>query len=649
MGGETASWGEHDRRPSSLSVLPPAGPLKVIVDNVLKGKPVDVPGLTFIDGLSTNGLLYAAIVAFVAIYVLGALSDYLATWLMDSTGVRLVADIRETLFARLQRLSLRFHSRQRSGDLMARLMSDTNRMQDMLVQSFSVLIPNVVLLVGITVVMFLIDWVFTLVALAVSPLLFLIVFSYTTRIKAASRRARRREGRLAARSGEVLGAVRVVQAFTQEDFEDRRFSRRSARVAAANLEATRLQAQFSPLVDILTGVGTALVLLVGTRRVLSGELTLGLLLVFLSYLRSLYRPMRQLSKLSYVSSKGFASAERISEILEAERDVDDVPDAPAAPRLRGEVRFDAVEFGYGERPVLSDIDLVVSPGEVIAIVGPTGAGKSTLVSLIPRFFDPARGRVLVDGVDVRSVQLQSLRSQIAIVLQEPILFEGTITQNIAYGRPAASEAEVLRAAEAALVDEFVAGLPDGYDTVVGERGATLSGGERQRISIARALVRSIWPPNGSSSKRLRTSSRLARPSSSPIGCRRSPALTASSSSMADACSKWDRTKSSSPTTRASTVASSSCRSARWLHRGPTSSEPMPAPGPDAGATECSPTLGGNPAWASRSHRFWPPPRPRLGSERVGPAGWSRRCPCPTAAESWRSDTPTTAARSRTGA
>jgi subfamily B ATP-binding cassette protein MsbA len=475
---------------SSALALAQPWPLKIIVDNVLHGKPADVPGLTFVTDLSRTALLNAAVVGFVAILLLGALFDYLGTYLMDSSGVRMVGEIREAVFSRLQRLSLRYHSSQSTGDLISRLTSDINRLQDMLVQSFSTLIPNVALLIGMTVVMFWIDWVFTLIALGVSPPLFLLLYWYRPRIKGASRRARRMEGRLAARAGEVLGAVRIVQAFTREDFEDERFARQSSSTLEANLRARRLQAQFSPLVDILAGVGTAVVLFVGTHRVLSGQLSLGLLLVFLSYLGSLYKPMRQLSKLAYVSSRGVASAERVWEILDAEPDVRNLPGAQTAPRLTGRVVFDGVDFAYTRgRPVLRDIELEAKPGQVVAIVGPTGAGKSTLVSLIPRFFDPQRGHVLLDGADVRWLRLASVRSQIAIVPQEPILLEGSIRENIAYGSESASDADVMRAAETALVEEFVSRLPDGYETMVGERGASLSGGERQRISIARALVR----------------------------------------------------------------------------------------------------------------------------------------------------------------
>jgi subfamily B ATP-binding cassette protein MsbA len=474
---------------SALFALAQPWPLKVIIDNVLRGKPIHVPGGGFLVGRSKGAILDAAIAAYLLIIVLGAIFDYFGSLLMDSTGERLVTDIRSAVFSRLQRLSLRFHSSQRAGDLVSRVMSDIDRLDDMLVQSFSVLLPNVALLGGMLAVMFLVDVPLALASLVVSPFLFLSMYRYTTRIKGASRRARKKEGLLAARTGEVIGAIRVVQAFTGEQREDQRFSEESSETLAANLEAVRLQSQFSPLIDILAGLGVGLVLFIGTRQVLSGTLTLGLLLVFLSYVGSFYRPMRQLSKLSIMTSRGVASAERVSEVLEAEIDVKDLPGAKPLPSIKGRVEFSGVHLSYGGPPALRGISLVAEPGEIIALVGPTGAGKTSLVSLIPRFLDPDKGRVLIDGTDIRSVQLHSLRSSVALVLQEPILFEGTIFDNIAYGKPQASREEVIAAAEAALVGDIVNRLPDGYQTRVGERGATLSGGERQRISIARALVR----------------------------------------------------------------------------------------------------------------------------------------------------------------
>ena len=344
---------------SSALVLAQPWPLKVIVDNVLREQPLDLP---LVGDLSQTALLNAAVAALLAIVLLNALFTYLGSFLMDSSGIRMVADLRETLFARLQRQSLRFHAGQRTGDLISRVMSDITRIQDMLIQSFSVLVPNVTVLIGMMIVMFWIDWAFTLVALAVGPPLFGVVLWFKGRIKTASRRARALEGELAAQTGETLGAIRVVQAFTREDFEDERFSRQATSTLDANLEARRLQARFTPLIDVLAGVGTAVVLLFGAHQVLGGELSLGLLLVFLSYVGSLYKPMRQLSKLTYVTARATASAERVSELLDAVPDVRDEPGAVPAPRLRGRVQVEDAQFAYIEgQPVLHDVSIDVAP------------------------------------------------------------------------------------------------------------------------------------------------------------------------------------------------------------------------------------------------------------------------------------------------
>jgi ATP-binding cassette, subfamily B, bacterial len=473
----------------ALMALAQPWPLKVIIDSVIHHRRLRLPGTSFLDGAPPNTILEFAIGAFLGIIVLGALLDYVSNLALGAAGQRTTADIREALFARLQRLSLRFHSTQRTGDLVVRAISDVTRVQDMLVQTFTTLLPNVAFLLGVAIIMLIVDWSFALIALAISPILLLVAVRYTPRIRSAAKRARHQEGNLAAHAGEVIGAIRVVQAFTREDYEDHRFSDESSQTLAANLETVRLRAQFGPLVDVVMGVGTAVAMFIGTQRVLSGRLSLGLLVVYLSYLASLFRPLRQLAKLSSVSSVGIVSAERISQVLKAEVDVGDDPAARPVLGLVGRVVFDHVEFAYGQNPVLHDICLTAERGEVVALVGPTGAGKSTLVSLIPRFYDPQRGSVSIDGLDVRAMTLQSLRSQVAVVLQEPLVFDASIYDNIAYGRPGATDAEVLGAARAALVDEFARDLPRGYDTRLGERGASLSGGERQRISIARALVR----------------------------------------------------------------------------------------------------------------------------------------------------------------
>ncbi len=468
-------------------------PLKVIVDSVLRGQRNAVPlNLLFPHGtqISTEALLDGALAALFAIVVIGALADYLGTFLLSGVGERLIADLRSAVFAHVQRLSLSYYEGQRVGDLTTRITADVDRVQDMLVASLSVLIPNLLVLVGIVAVMLLVDASFALLALAIAPFLFLTVYRYTQQIRRASLTARRREGEVASVVSEALTSMPVVQAYTAEARHYGWFKERSLQRVEAGMRVVGLQAKLSPLVDLIVAVGTIAVLWLGAHRVLSGRMSLGLLLVFLAYISQLYRPMRNLSKLAPILSRGQASAERVKEVLSVEMAIPERPDAVTAPPFRGTVGLRGITFGYQPgHPVLCDVTVEAAPGEVVAIAGLTGGGKSTLMSLICRLHDPWDGQVLIDGRDIREFTLISLRRQVALVLQESILFHGSIYDNIAYGAVAANPEQVFEAAEAAYVDEFVRGLPAGYDTIVSERGTTLSGGQRQRIAIARAMVR----------------------------------------------------------------------------------------------------------------------------------------------------------------
>jgi subfamily B ATP-binding cassette protein MsbA len=467
-------------------------PLKVIVDGAVGHKPQHGWIAKLIGGPAADPqtILIRALVATALLVGLSALFDFGSDYLMNGAGERVVVRVRAALFSHLQRLSLAFHDRQRVGDLVGRVTVDIDRTQTMLVAIFDTLIPNVIMLVGLAVVMVLIDPAFGLLALTIAPPLFFVTYRYTMGIKRASRRAREADAQIAALASETLAAVRSVQAFGREDHEDGRFEERNRESLGAGLRAMKLRAAFTPLVDVVSLCGTVLVTYVGIQRVLSGRMTLGVLLVFLSYLKSLYKPMRALSKLAYLVSQGTASAERVDEILRVDARIPERPDARPAPRLRGHVELRNVTFRYEEgRPaVLSGASLVVDPGERIGIVGRTGAGKSTVASLVPRFYDPQAGSVLVDGIDVRDLRLSSLRRQVSLVLQEAVLFYGTILDNIAYGDPEAPLERVLEVAEAAHVVEFLDRLPDGLLTRIGERGTTLSGGQRQRVAIARAML-----------------------------------------------------------------------------------------------------------------------------------------------------------------
>ncbi len=301
---------------------------------------------------------------------------------------------------------------------------------------------------------------------------------------------RRKEGEVVSVLEEVLSSIRVVKAFAREDYEQRRFEQESRENVELALQARNVKAKLPPIVELIVAGGTCLVLWYGARLVLAGGLTSGELLVFLLYLGKMYKPMRELSKMTDTISKASVGWERIREVLENETQVRDLPGAKRAPRLKGKIEFDQVSFSYdGRQPVLADVDLKIEPGQLVALVGPTGAGKTTIVSLLPRFYDLTSGEIRVDGTDIRRFKIKSLRQQISFVLQETLLFRAPVWQNIAYGKPEAKRGEVIRAARLAYADEFIEQMPEGYDTMIGERGMTLSGGQRQRIAIARAIIR----------------------------------------------------------------------------------------------------------------------------------------------------------------
>ncbi len=289
---------------------------------------------------------------------------------------------------------------------------------------------------------------------------------------------------------EALTSIRVVKAFAREDYEQQRFETESLANVEAGLQARSIKAKLSPVVEVLVAIGTCLVLWYGARLAMAGELSAGVLIVFLLYLGKMYKPMRDLSKMTDTVSKAMVGYERIQEVLGIESDVRDLRGARPAPRFKGQIEFRDVSFSYGnDKRVLKDLTFTIDRGQVAAIVGPSGTGKSTLVGLIPRFYDPVSGVVAIDGTDVRRYRLKSLRDQISFVLQDTVLFRATIWENIAYGKPNASPDEIRRAADLANAREFIEEMPDGYDTMVGERGVTLSGGQRQRIAIARAVIR----------------------------------------------------------------------------------------------------------------------------------------------------------------
>jgi len=477
---------------SAANLLEP-WPLKIVLDNVLRSKTSNgwLNGVIHrVAGYDPLSILKFACVAVVGIAILDAISSYAEKFLTTSVGQWVTHDLRRALYSHLQRLSLAYHDQKRTGDLISTVTSDIDSIQSFITSGLLGVFINMITLIGMVVVMLCLNWQFTLIALSIAPALFAIVYTYTRRIKKASREVRKKESEIVSVIEEVLGSIRVVKAFAREDYESKRLEEESLEGVEIALRARSLKAKLAPIVQIIVAVGTFLVLWFGGRMVLSGVITAGSLVVFIQYLSKMYKPMQELSKMTDSYSKALVGYERIQEILETEREVKDLPKAKPAPRFKGRIEFEDVSFSYSpESPILEDLRLTIEPGQVAAFVGPTGAGKTTIISLIARFYDPTSGIVRIDGVDVRQFKQRSLRQQISFVLQETVLFHGPIWQNIAYGKPEATRNEIIRAGELANASEFIGRMPEGYNTIVGERGMTLSGGQRQRIAIARAIIR----------------------------------------------------------------------------------------------------------------------------------------------------------------
>jgi len=468
-------------------------PLKIVFDYVFGTKRMpgwmsSIIGSTF--GLDKVSILHFAVLAVIIIALAGALSSYFEKYLTTSVGQWVMHDLRRVLYHHIQRLSLAYHDQKPTGALISTVTSDIDAIQDFISQALLGILVNILTLVGMLLVMFYLNWRFTLIALSITPFLFIVVYTYTRRIKQASRELRKKEGEVVSVVAEVLNSIRVVKAFAREDYEEARLAQQSLENVEIALKARSLKAKLAPVVQVIVAVGTCLVLWYGVNLVISGQLTSGSLLVFLLYLGKMYKPMRDLSKMTDTLSKASVGYERIHEVIETEDTVRNLPGARKAPPFKGAIEFQHVYFAYANNyGTLNDINLRVEAGQLAALVGPTGAGKTTIASLIGRFYDPQKGVVKIDGEDIRRYKLKSLRQQMSFVLQETLLFRAPVWQNIAYGRPEASRAEILRAAKLANADEFIREMPQQYDTMVGEKGVTLSGGQRQRIAIARAIIR----------------------------------------------------------------------------------------------------------------------------------------------------------------
>lgn len=456
-------------------------PLKFILDGILQEESLE--GRTLYLLIGTTALV-------VAVALFDGLFSYRRTYFINRAGRQIVFDLRSALFDHINRLSLQFHSRKRTGDLITRVTGDVKAINSVLTDSLLEVIYSVLFLSGMIALLLWLDWQLALLTMLAVPFLYLLLLRYMSQVRALSRAERRHEGALASVLHETLGAVRLTRVFNQEDEARKRFREESEGSLESGFAATLAGARFSWFMDVIRAVITASVLGFGVHRVMTGSMTAGDLIVFYAYVRGFYSPLRTTMKHTARATRALARAERVVEVLDMKEGVSDLPGARRAPRFQGNVAFRGLTFEYDRgAPVLRDIDLDVPAGRVTAIVGATGAGKTTLVSLIPRLYDPTAGGVLVDGEDIRAYTLRSLRDQVSMVLQESVLFRSSVAENIAYGRPSASFRDVVAAAKAANAHDFITALPDGYETVIGERGDTLSGGQRQRVAIARAIIR----------------------------------------------------------------------------------------------------------------------------------------------------------------
>jgi len=470
---------------SALELLKP-WPLKIIIDNVLSGKPLPWGPAV---GWSPHRLLLFSCIGLVIVYVMLGGLHILNNYTTIRIGQGMVNDLRRDLYSHLQRLSLSFYHRQQLGDLMYRITADTMGIQTLTMNGLFAILSASVLLGGMLIVMFWVDWYLTLLALAVCPALFCAIALLNKKMFLAATEAYQKGSTVYSVVQRMLSGMRVIQAFTKEEDEGRRFLQASTESLAAELRLYNLQNFYYAVVNLTIAAGTATILWVGTRHVLAGDLSVGEMIVFTSYLASLYGPINSIFQTYGLVQSAKAGVRRAFEILESEERLPDGSRVfqPLGPR--GQISFEDVSFGYdASQPVLKKINLHVAAGKKIAIVGPTGAGKSTLVSLLPRFYDPQSGRVKIDGVDIREFELKSLRQKIAMILQPPLVFPLTIRENIAYGRPDASMEEIVSAAQVAQVHEFVEQLPQKYETVVSEQGSSLSEGQKLRLTIARGIL-----------------------------------------------------------------------------------------------------------------------------------------------------------------
>lgn len=450
--------------------------IKDMVDQVLKEK--DVAMLNYI------------VISIIVVFVIRGIAYYGQSYLMNYVGQRVIIDIRKAVFEKLQRLSLSFYDKNKTGTIMSYVTNDVNALQSAMVENVVEMVTESVILIASIVMMIYLDWKLFLVTFSTFPIVLLFIDQFGKRIRKSGSRIQEVTADITSVLQETVSSARVIKSFVREDYEINRFDKENLNNFRANMKYAQLSATLTPTIEFVAAVGVTIILWYGGNSVINGSITAGSLVAFLTYAVNISNPIKRLSRVIGNIQKALAAAQRVFDVLDLPETIKNTPDAKALPPVKGKVRFDHVSFSYapGEE-VLSDVSFDVKPGEMVAFVGPSGAGKSTVASLLPRFYDVNDGSISIDGTDIRGVTLNSLREQVGIVPQETILFNGSVYDNILYGRLDATKEEVEAAAKAANAHNFIMELPDGYNTMLGDRGVNISGGQRQRISIARAILK----------------------------------------------------------------------------------------------------------------------------------------------------------------
>jgi subfamily B ATP-binding cassette protein MsbA len=478
---------------TAMSVAAP-WPLKVVLDNVVGVHHLPPRAAAFLQPFLSEGnkmsIAAVAAIATVLIALLGAIASYLGNYYTTSVGQWVANDLRMRTYHHLQQLSLRYYNEHDTGTLLSTITADVQTIQAFASSSTLGILVDLFTIVGMLGIMFWLNWDFTLMIVALTPIMLLLISRFKKAIKNATKEVRKQQSRIVSVVTQDLQSMRVIKAFGRQDLEQEELSEVSKATVEAALRARKVKALLSPLVTVTVSLCTAFVLWRSSALILAGAMTAGSLTVFLYYLTNFFKPVQDLAKMTNSIAQTAVGVDRIRAILDADDMIPQKPDAQNPPPLRGNITFQRVGFRYStEAAVLQDVSFEIKAGQMVGIVGPTGSGKSTVVSLIPRFYDPTSGTITIDGTDIRGFKLEGLRNQVGYVLQETVLFRGTVAENIAYGRSGATREEVVAAAKLANADEFIVKMPHGYDTMVGDRGDTLSGGQRQRIGIARAIIR----------------------------------------------------------------------------------------------------------------------------------------------------------------